>query len=33
MNNIYNSPENAGKIKELKLEIDRLRTQYQVPND
>jgi arylsulfatase A-like enzyme len=31
MNNIYNNPENAGKIKELGKELDRLKAQYQVP--
>ena len=31
MNNTYNNPENAGKIKELKQELNRLKEQYQVP--
>jgi len=31
MNNIYSNPENAGKIKELKKELDRLKAEYQVP--
>jgi arylsulfatase A-like enzyme len=31
MNNTYNNPENAGKIAELKRELDRLKTYYKVP--
>jgi arylsulfatase A-like enzyme len=31
MNNIYNNPENAGKVKEMKAELDRLKAQYLVP--
>ncbi|RKX39881.1 MAG: sulfatase [Verrucomicrobia bacterium] len=31
MNNTYNNPENAGKIKSLEKELNRLKEQYQVP--
>ena len=32
MKNIYGNPEYAGKVKELKKELDRLKKQYEVPN-
>jgi arylsulfatase A-like enzyme len=31
MNNIYSNPENAGKVKELEKELERLKAQYKVP--
>jgi arylsulfatase A-like enzyme len=31
MHNIYAHPEMAGKIKELKKELDRLKIEYKVP--
>jgi arylsulfatase A-like enzyme len=33
MNNIYANPEMAGKVKELKKELDRLKAEYQVPDE
>jgi len=33
MTNLYGNPEYASRINELKQELDRLKTQYQVPNE